>query len=242
MLADCVEDHVVRLAVLREVLAQAIEDVPRAERPHELDVLRVADRRHLGLEVVREQLDRGRSDGARGAVDEDALPLQRIRRSQAGQREQRAVGDGRRLLVRQPRRLRCDHPAFTHGHVLRVRAALDAEHLVADPELRHGRTDLLDTARELRAGGRPPRTANAGEETGEPVLDAAHAHGVAAGDRRGVDPDEHLVVLRNGPVDVGDAQHLRRSVPVVDDGSHAVTSSHRFRWMGAPWLHARPAR
>ena len=101
VLADRVEDHVVRLAVLREVLAQAIDDVARAQRPHELDVLRVAHRGHVGLEVVREQLHRGSSDRACGAVDEDALPVQRIRRPQAGQREQRAVGDRRRLLVRQ---------------------------------------------------------------------------------------------------------------------------------------------
>jgi hypothetical protein len=35
-----------------------------------------------------------------------------------------------------------------------------------------------------------------------------------------VDPDEHLVLLRHGPLDFGDAQHLRRSVPIVDDCSH----------------------
>jgi len=84
-----------------------------------------------------------------------------------------------------------DHAAPTHGHVLRVRATLEAGHLVADPEVRHGRSDLLDAARELRAEDRPPRAADTGEETAEPILDAAHAHGVAAGDRRGVNPDEH---------------------------------------------------
>jgi hypothetical protein len=54
VLADRVEDHVVRLAVLREVLPKAVENVPRSQRPHDLDVLRVAHRRHLGLEVVCE--------------------------------------------------------------------------------------------------------------------------------------------------------------------------------------------
>ena len=62
------------------------------------------------------------------------------------------------------------------------------------------------------------------KSTGEPVLGAAHAHGVAAGDRRGVHPDEHLVVGRHGPLDVVDTQHLRRSVPIVDDCSHALNS------------------
>jgi len=110
-------------------------------------------------------------------------------------------------------------------------SATDAEHLVTDPKLGHGHADLLDDARELRAGDRPPRAANAGEDTGEPVFDAAHPHRVAAGDGRGVDLDEHLVVLRDGPLDFGDAQHLRRSVPIVDDCSQSVTPSRRFRWM-----------
>jgi hypothetical protein len=67
---------------------------------------------------------------------------------------------------------------------------------------------------------RPPRTSNAGEETGEPVIDAPDAHRVAAGDRRGVDANEHLVVIRHGPLDVSDAQHVRRAVPIVDDCPH----------------------
>ena len=39
-------------------------------------------------------------------------------------------------------------------------------------------------------------------------------------DRRRVDPDEDLVVLRDGPLDVCEAQDVRRPVPVVDDCSH----------------------
>ena len=35
VLADRVEDHVVRLAVRREVLGEAVEDVARAERPYD---------------------------------------------------------------------------------------------------------------------------------------------------------------------------------------------------------------
>ena len=136
---------------------------------------------------------------------------------QAGKREQRAVGDRRRLLEGQPRRLRCDHAELAHGYVLGVGAAFDAEHLVADLELRHGRPDVLDSPRELRAEARLPGTANAGHDTGERVVDVAHAHGVAAGNRRGEHPDQDLVLLRYGPLDVGDAQHLRRSVPIVDD-------------------------
>jgi hypothetical protein len=108
-----------------------------------------------------------------------------------------------------------------------VRPALDAEHLVADPELGHPRADRLDDARELQTGDRPLWAANSGDDTGERVLGAAQA-GVGAGDRGGVDPDEHLLVLRNGPLDFGDAEHLRRSVPILHDCSHTVISSRRF--------------
>ncbi len=47
VLADRVEDDVVRLAVLREVLLQVVDDLVGSERAHELDVLRVADRRDV---------------------------------------------------------------------------------------------------------------------------------------------------------------------------------------------------
>ncbi len=42
-------------------------------------------------------------------------------------------------------------------------------------------------------------------------------------DRRGVDTDENLVVLRDRPLDLLDSQHVRAPVPVVDYSSHAVT-------------------
>src|SRR5262249_46287996 len=58
VLADGVEDHVVLLAVLGEVLPEAIENTLRAKRAQKLDVFRVADGRHVCLEVAHEQLDR----------------------------------------------------------------------------------------------------------------------------------------------------------------------------------------
>ena len=228
MLADRVEDHVVRLAACREVLSEPIVHGPRTERPHELDVFRVAHGRHVGLEVVCEELHRARSDRPGGAVDEDALACERLCRSEGREREQRAVGDGRRLLEPQVRRLQGDHAALRYDDVLRVRATRNAEYLVADTERLHGRPDVLDLPRELGAVARPPRPANAREDPGEAVLGAAHAHRVAARHRGGVDPDEHLVVLRHGSLDVRDAEHVRRSVAVVDDSSHAGTSS---RWI-----------
>jgi hypothetical protein len=113
----------------------------------------------------------------------------------------------------------------SHDYVLGVRAALDAEHVVADSKLGHVRPDLLDAAGELHAEDRLSWTPNAGEHADEPVVGEAHAHGVAAGDRRGVDLDEYLVVLRMGSLDFRDAQDFWRSVPILDDCSHAVTSS-----------------
>ena len=61
VLADRVEiTSKSRLA--REVLAEPIEDHPLPQRTHDLDILGIAHRRHLGLEVVREELNGGRSD------------------------------------------------------------------------------------------------------------------------------------------------------------------------------------
>ena len=74
---------------------------------------------------------------------------------------------------------------------------------------------------------RPLRPAKAGEEAGEERLRAAQA-AVRPVDRRRVDPDEELVVLGDGPLDVFEPQHVRRAVAVVDDGPHALPSSRRF--------------
>ncbi len=53
--------------------------------------------------------------------------------------------------------------------------------------------------RLVRLGRRMPI-----KRRGEALLDAAHAHRVAARHRGGVNPDEHLVVLRRGTLYFGD--------------------------------------
>ena len=53
VLADGVEDDVVRLAVLREVLSRVVDHLVGAERAHELHVLRVAHGSHVRPEVFR---------------------------------------------------------------------------------------------------------------------------------------------------------------------------------------------
>ena len=90
---------------------------------------------------------------------------------------------------------------------------------------RFGRRSPVKYAREERFGG----------------TEAA----VRAVDGRGVDLDQNLVVLRDRPLDVFEPQDLRRPVPVVDDGSHEahfLSSLRGARWIGPPWLQARPAR
>src|SRR5262249_2394014 len=119
--------------------------------------------------------------------------------------------------------------ALPDAHVLRVGAeALDAEDLVADGELGDGRADRLDRAGELHAEDPLPRPADADE-----VADAERRRlqpaAVGAGDRRGADADEQIVLLRHRPVDLLEPLHLRRAVPVVDDRLHREPPPFRVR-------------
>ena len=136
VLADRVEDDVVRLAVLREVLARVVDDVVGAERPHELDVLRVADGRDLGAEVLR-QLHGGGADGSGGAVDRrcsvPAAVWAFLRHARAMIAPSEAAAASSKL---QAGRLVRDDAVLPHADVLRVGAASDPEDLVADLELR----------------------------------------------------------------------------------------------------------
>lgn len=97
VLADRVEDDVVRLAVPSEVLLGVVDDLVGAERPHDLDVLRVAHCSHVRIEVPG-QLHRRSADRPRRAVDEDSLPLAETYQSQAGQCVDHPVADCRSLL------------------------------------------------------------------------------------------------------------------------------------------------
>ena len=74
VLADGVDDRVVRLAVLREVLVPVVDDLVGAERPDELDVVGAADGRDVGAEVLGELHGR-RAERARRAVDDDPPAL-----------------------------------------------------------------------------------------------------------------------------------------------------------------------
>ena len=223
MLADRVEDDVVRLAVLREVLLQVVDDLVGAERAHELDVLRVADRGDVGAEVLGELHSR-RPDRPGGAVDEDALPFQIAGLSQARERERRSVADRRGLVEGHARRHVRERAALPDADELGVRARADAEDAVADLELGDGRADRLDLAGQLQPEDLLLRPEQAGEEAADEDLGAAKS-AVGPGDRGCVDPDEDLVVLGDGPLDLLESQDLRRPVPVVDDGLHARSAA-----------------
>ncbi len=174
------------------------------------------------------QLDRGRSDGAGCAVDDDALAVERVGLLQARQRDARPVTDGRGLLVAHGRRLVRKRAALSNADVLGVRAVPPhAEDVVADRELRHRAADCDDDACELHAGCPVPRPQHAGEEAREERLGGAEP-AIRAIDRRGADLDEDFVVFRDRSLDLLDPQDLGRSVAVEHDCSHRPTSSHRF--------------
>ena len=96
---------------------------------------------------------------------------------------------------------------------------LHAEDPVADLELVDGCADRLDLTGELHARG-SCRFGRRKPVKKRQMKGLAREVAVRPVDGRRVDPDEHLVVVRDGPLDVLEPQHLRRPVAVVDDGSH----------------------
>ena len=223
MLADRVEDDVVRLAVLREVLSGVVDDGVGTERPHEVDVFRVADRGDVRTGVSGE-LDGRRADSPRGAVDDDALPRPNVCDADARQGRQPAVADCRSFLERRARR-HAREQGFAHADVFRLGAEPlrevrpDADDPVADLEPLDGRPYRCDLSRHLGAEDTLLRPKEAAEEALQERLRGAN---VAVGpvDGRRMDPDENLVVGRLRPLDLLDTKDLRGSVPVVDDRPH----------------------
>lgn len=175
--ADGVEDDVPRLAAPCEVLPEVVDHVVRPERPDELDATRVAHGGHARAEVLR-KLDARRPDGARRAVDEHALAVERAGLAQAGQRERGAIGDPGRLLERDPVRDARQRPRLADADELRVGAPADAEDGVADGE------------GELEPRDPLLLPAQADDEPREPRLPGPHSD-VGAVHGRGVHADEH---------------------------------------------------
>ena len=226
MLADRVEDDVVRLPVLREVLVQVVDDLVGAERAHELDVLRVADRRDVCAEVGGE-LHRCRSARARRSVDKDPRSRADTSALEPGQPLAHPVADGRRLLEGRVRRHVREHAGFPDTDVLGVRAVSQAEHPVSHCELRDCVTHRLDHAGELEAQDPPSGSSQPEHEPPEERARTAHV-AVRLRDRRGVDANENLVVLGSRSLDLLESQDGRRPVPVVDNRSHDFASPLPF--------------
>src|SRR3989442_5787733 len=111
MLAHCVEDDVVGLAVLGEVFPRVVDDPVGPERSYELEVLRAAHRGDVGAEILG-QLQPCGADGAGRAVDEDRLPPPEICQSQAPQCIESSVANRRRLLEAHTGWLVCDSGAL----------------------------------------------------------------------------------------------------------------------------------
>ena len=138
--------------------------------------------------------------------------------------------------------------ALRQGDELRVCPGREhcgaAEDVVTDGELADGCADCFDLSRQLGAEDPLLRSAEAKEEANEEWLSCTNA-AVRPGDRRGVDLDEDLVLLGDGPLDVFESQDVRRPVPVVDNCSHESPFLFGFgceRRIGLLYFHIRPAR
>ncbi len=173
------------------------------------------------------ELHRRRPAGPRSAVDDEAGALADFRHPQVPERLQGAVDDRSGLLEGHPRGHVRHQAAFPHADVLRVGAPARAEDAVSDPVLAHRRADRLDLACELRAEDLPLRAKETGEEAPEERLRRTNV-AVRLIDRRRVDLDEDLVVVRHRPRDLFDPQYFRRPVPVVNNRSHGPVSPLPF--------------
>ena len=151
--AGCIEDDVVRLAVLGEVFLLVVDHLVGSDRSDDLEVFRAAHPGDVGAEVLG-QLHPGGADGPRRAVHEDSLSLLEICRSQALQSQDRSVADGCGLVEAHTIRHVRQRGRFPHAHELRVRSEpprIDAKDMVADGELSDGRADCFDLSCKLRA-------------------------------------------------------------------------------------------
>ena len=253
MLADCIEDDVVHLAVLGEVFLRVVDHPVGSQRSHGLEVLGVAHRSDVGFEVLGELHPCG-ADGPGRPVDEDPLAHPEICQSQAPQCVESSVTDRRSLLEAHAGRLVRDSGALPHADELRVRPEPEptaAEDVVADRELANSCADCFDLSGQLAAEDPLPRSADARDDAAEERDGQAAtsvgftSRAVRPGDRRGVDLDEYFVLLGDGSLDIFESQDVRRPVPVVDNCSHwfpfllSVGCGYRI---GPPCFHIRPAR
>jgi hypothetical protein len=97
---------------------------------------------------------------------------------------------------------------------------VDTEDAVADPELGYHRAHLGHLTGELAARDLALGPSQPVEETGDERL-AGAVVGVGAVDCARANPDQQLVIRRNGTLDLLDSQDLGRPVPIADHGLDA---------------------
>ena len=206
VLADCIEDDVVGLAVPGEVFLRVVDHPVGSQRSHELEAPRAAYRRDIDFEVPG-QLYPGGADGTGCAVDEDLLALAQICLPQAPQRVESSVADRRSLLEAHPSRHVGDEAVLLHADELRVCPEPEpaaAEDVLTDRKLVDRCADGFDLSRQLVAEDALPRSAEAGDQAAEEHYgQTAPSVGftrraVRPGDCRGTDLDADLVLPGKG--------------------------------------------
>ena len=98
--------------------------------------------------------------------------------------------------------------------------------MVANGELSDRFANILHLSRNFAAEDPPLGVSDTREETPYEWVGSA-AVTVCLVDRRGVDLDEDLVVLRRRAPDFLESQDVRRAVPIVDDCSHRISPRAR---------------
>ena len=120
---------------------------------------------------------------------------------------------------------------LAHADELRVRTEPEpscTEDVVAHGELVDGSADGFDHSRQLAAEDPPPRSTDTKDDTADQRdRQTAASVGFTCGaiqsvDRRGVNPDENLVLFWDGPIHFFEAQDVGRTVPVIDNSSHEI--------------------
>src|SRR5215210_3902240 len=203
LLADGVQDDVVRLAVLGEVLPQVVDHLAGSQRAHEVHVLGVADRGDVGAEVLRE-LHRGGPTRSGGAVHQEARALPDAAAPQRYQPLQEAVAEGGGLPEGHGRGNGREEALLPHAHELGMRPeAADAEDAIAAVEVVDCCAECLHLARELDAEDPPLRPEDAEEEPPQERPRSAHV-AIRLRDGRRAEPDQHLVLLRDRPRDLAE--------------------------------------
>jgi hypothetical protein len=198
-----------------QVVVAVVDAVIRAERAQPRELLGAGCGGDHGRTGALGELDRGQADASAAALHqhgltgaestelEQTIVCRAERNRRAGDRSQiGAIGNDPAV-------------AGGDGAQLGVRAGrVDADHALADAQLRYLRTDLDDLTRRLIADHvRPAGERGAGAMQQIAALDA---------DRGDADHDAARRALRVGHFLV--AKHARRSVLVVDGGSHGALS------------------